>query len=292
MANGVKGTIGGVVGKIKTDINTYKGTETKTAIVKVDNYKKEISVEVKESAKGKNFQAGHGIDITYNEPEDNYLISTNEEVQDKLIAGTNIKIEGNVISAQGGGQDYQAGEGIEINGDTISIDKDIVATKTDLEDKQDVLIAGQNIKTINHTSILGSGDFTVGGAGGQPLNYIKIDSSEPQEISLSNATVFVCTNLELKSLTLNFPEDYKDTLGWVSEVIFRTFDGSLPVSGLTVNNQEIKYIEYGVRQSGPEWSANSTVDLIFFYDGINTNCYVSEVVMEIGDQITNEPTGV
>ena len=291
MANGIKGTIGGVVGKIKTDINTYKGTETKTAIVKVDNYKKEISVEVKESAKGKNFQAGHGIDITYNEPEDNYLISTNEEVQDKLIAGTNIKIEGNVISAVGEGQGYQGGTGITIEDNIVSVD-DTIATKQEVELKQDVLISGENIKTINNTSILGDGNLNVGGAGGQPLNYIEIDSSEPQEISLSNATVFVCTNLELKSLTLNFPEDYKDTLGWVSEVIFRTFDGSLPVSGLTVNNQEIKYIEYGVRQSGPEWSANSTVDLIFFYDGINTNCYVSEVVMEIGDQITNEPTGV
>lgn len=291
MANGVKGNIGGVVGKIKTDINTYKGTETKTAIVKVDNYKKEISVEVKESAKGKNFQAGHGIDITYNESEDDYLISTNEEVQDKLIAGTNIKIEGNVISAVGEGQGYQAGTGITIEDNIVSVD-DTIATKHEVELKQDVLISGENIKTINNTSILGEGNLNVGGAGGQPLNYIEIDSSEPQEISLSNATVFVCTNPELESLTLNFPEDYKDTLGWVSEVIFRTFDGSLPVSGLTVNNQEIKYIEYGVRQSGPEWSANSTVDLIFFYDGINTNCYVSEVVMEIGDQITNESTGV
>lgn len=47
------------------------------------------------------------------------------------------------------------------------------ATKTELEDKQDRLIGGYNIKTINGTSVLGNGD-------------IQIDIPEVPEVDLSN----------------------------------------------------------------------------------------------------------
>ena len=40
--------------------------------------------------------------------------------QDTLVAGDNITISGNVISAEGGGASYQAGRGIDITNDTIS----------------------------------------------------------------------------------------------------------------------------------------------------------------------------
>ena len=116
--------------------------------------------------------------------------------QDKLTAGTNITIDANnVISATD--TTYSAGAGIDIvNNDTITIDTDVVATQSDLEDKQDKLIAGNfieiddneisavglvdmqefdeqmqtkqdvlvssvNIKTINNESILGAGNVTI-----------------------------------------------------------------------------------------------------------------------------------
>ena len=37
---------------------------------------------------------------------------------------------------------------------------------TDLADKQDTLVSGTNIKTINNQSLLGEGNITIGGGGG------------------------------------------------------------------------------------------------------------------------------
>ena len=51
-------------------------------------------------------------------------------------------------------------------------DKANFATKTELNDKQNVLISGTNIKTINGNSLLGSGDITITGGGDIDLsNY-------------------------------------------------------------------------------------------------------------------------
>jgi hypothetical protein len=40
-----------------------------------------------------------------------------------------------------------------------------------VEGKQDTLVSGTNIKTINGNSLLGSGDLTIGGGGGTPTGY-------------------------------------------------------------------------------------------------------------------------
>ena len=55
---------------------------------------------------------------------------------------------------------------------TYTTDKANFATKTELNDKQNVLISGTNIKTINGNSLLGSGDITITGSGDVDLsNY-------------------------------------------------------------------------------------------------------------------------
>lgn len=67
--------------------------------------------------------------------------------QDTLVAGDNITIEGNVISATGGGgATYTAGEGINIQNDEISVDTSVI---------QEKLTAGSNI-TISGTTISAS----------------------------------------------------------------------------------------------------------------------------------------
>jgi hypothetical protein len=48
------------------------------------------------------------------------------------------------------GTEYTAGNGIDITGDVISVDTTVVATQTDLADKQDVLTAGDNITITNN----------------------------------------------------------------------------------------------------------------------------------------------
>lgn len=95
--------------------------------------------------------------------------------QTTLTAGTNITIVDNVISATGGGgSSYTAGDGIDITNDVISVTGKVdtttyntytAATDTALASKQDTLVSGTNIKTINNESILGSGNITIEGGG-------------------------------------------------------------------------------------------------------------------------------
>ena len=64
--------------------------------------------------------------------------------------------------------------------ETYNSDKANFATKTELNEKQNVLISGQNIKTINGNSLLGSGDVTITGGGDIDLsnyyNKVEVDT--------------------------------------------------------------------------------------------------------------------
>lgn len=56
---------------------------------------------------------------------------------------------------------------VSINPTTASVRSNFSIAKTEIEalqtDKQDILVSGTNIKTINGTSIVGSGDISVSG---------------------------------------------------------------------------------------------------------------------------------
>lgn len=59
------------------------------------------------------------------------------------------------------GKEYVQGNWINISNDTVSVDTTVVATQTDLGSKQDTLVSGTNIKTINWEAVLGSWDITI-----------------------------------------------------------------------------------------------------------------------------------
>lgn len=92
--------------------------------------------------------------------------------QDTLIAGSNITISGNVISATGGGggSSYTAGDGIDITNDVISVTGKVdtstyetytAATATALASKQTTLTAGTGISIVDNVI-----SATGGGGGG------------------------------------------------------------------------------------------------------------------------------
>lgn len=124
---------------------------------------------------GTSYVAGNGINISGNTiSADTSTMATKTDLtgkQDKLTAGSNITIVGNVISATGGGggTSYTAGNGINISGTTISADTSVVATKTDLSGKQDTLTAGTGINI--------SGNVISATGGGASYNYISEDTS-------------------------------------------------------------------------------------------------------------------
>ena len=59
----------------------------------------------------------------------------------------------------------------------MALDDNISALATaigaEVKSKQDVLVSGTNIKTINGTSILGSGNISIAGGGGAQMVYIQ-----------------------------------------------------------------------------------------------------------------------
>ena len=278
----VKGNISnspnGVIGHIKADINVYHGVETDSAKVTIDNKTKKIKVDVKEE----------------------FL----DNKQDKLIAGENITIdENNVISATGGGSevipnpevvgDEPLLNSIEIDGDKFKINNEDSVyhegegilideqnnISVDKEEIQEKLISGTNIKTINDQTLLGHGNIDIQGS--EPFIYNEVNEGGDQEISLPKNTITIYKNINLTSLTINFTETYLQKAGWISEVTFRNnYQPTLTINPL--EGQTIKYIQFGGNTNldsvKEHLSVNAAIDMIFYYDGINTICYVSEVL--------------
>lgn len=91
------------------------------------------------SATDTTYSAGSGLDLTGT----TFSVDTTT-IQPKLTAGTNVSISAqNEISATD--TMYSAGTGLDLNGTTFSADTTVLATKTDLDGKQDELTAGDNI---------------------------------------------------------------------------------------------------------------------------------------------------
>lgn len=90
--------------------------------------------------------------------------------QDTLVSGTNIKtINGESVLGEGNieiSDYYTKTEADEIFATTTQVNHqaaDISALQTDMRGKQATLVSGENIKTINSESILGSGDIQING---------------------------------------------------------------------------------------------------------------------------------
>lgn len=108
----------------------------------------------------------------------------------KTINNESIVGSGN-IEIQGGGF-YSAGTNIDITNNVISVtgitvpDVSNFVTSGQVEDqitavtstKQDTLVSGTNIKTINNESILGSGNITIQGGSGGTSNIIELTKAE------------------------------------------------------------------------------------------------------------------
>ena len=82
--------------------------------------------------------------------------------QNLLVSGTNIKtLEGQSLLGSGNIDLTKSDVGLSNVDNTSDINKPIsTATQTALNAKQDTLVSGTNIKTINGTSVLGSGNIT------------------------------------------------------------------------------------------------------------------------------------
>lgn len=134
---------------------------------------------------------------------------------------------------------------VKINGTTKSPTSGVVDLGTvitshqDISGKQDKLVSGTNIKTINGTSILGSGDITISGGSGSSSSgsgaYPEVDGSIYKDDSFIG-NYYVVDQL-LPNTFYVFPECGElflnlgtETTGIANEYLFQFTSGSNPTS--------------------------------------------------------------
>lgn len=239
---------------------------------------------------GTSYEAGNNIQIS----EENVISATDtiyddtelrEAIagkQEELISGTNIKtINGNSILGEGnlvieGGEgglssiahdDMLTGAGT--NASPLGINTTKIAQKSDIPDvsnKQDTLVSGTNIKTINNTSLLGSGNIDIQGGGGtsyNPFNGKKVSilgdsiSTYRGYIPEGYATYFpyLEVNSVDKTWWYKLIQDLNMVLG-----VNNSYSGST-VSGSSNQMASVARIQ--------DLGRNGTPDVILFYGGTN-----------------------
>ena len=180
---------------------------------------------------GEQITGDGNIEISTNVDLSNYATKSELATkQDKLVSGTNIKSINGTTLLSSGNMELATKEELNTKQDVIS-DLDSIrsgaalgatalqsvpseyateqwvngqgflkehqdisnlATKSELATKQDVLVSGTNIKTINGTSLLGSGDITIeGGSGNVDLTdyYTKSETNALVSPKLSQVTL-------------------------------------------------------------------------------------------------------
>ena len=166
-----------------------------------------------------------------------------ENKQDKLVSGTNIKtINGTSILGSGN---------IAITGEGGSIDTSSFATKTEvntnLSKKQDKLVSGTNIKTINGQSLLGNGNIEItGGSTEGPgtetietdmlslMTYGKgVDQNSGQGNIVDNAACWATVN----SVSVTEGQEYTLTMDGTWMWVFTYDDSDNFVSSLTTGSE-------------------------------------------------------
>ena len=96
--------------------------------------------------------------------------------------------------------------------DMTSEEKNDLASHVDISGKQDTLVSGTNIKTINNQSLLGSGDITISGGGVTSYNDLTDKPTIPANTSqLTNDSGFITSTtsgLKIEVVTeLPTPQD-------------------------------------------------------------------------------------
>lgn len=107
-----------------------------------------------------------------------------------------------------------------------------LATKTELSTKQDTLVSGTNIKTVNNLSLLGEGNISIGGSGGTS-DYNQLDNRPSIEgVTLTGNKTGA--ELNLRTLTGPVVTEYYEDHGTLNG--YRTIcpGGQPPAEGSTV----------------------------------------------------------
>lgn len=135
-------------------------------------------------------QAGSGISIDENNVISVTVDSELDETSNNPVANsavTNVIIDDEEVISRAINELNDRLVAVESGGSSVTVDTSLDSGSTNpvansaitnaIDAKQDTLVSGTNIKTINNESILGSGNITISGGGGQSLVYYTEDTS-------------------------------------------------------------------------------------------------------------------
>lgn len=191
----------------------------------------------------------------------NTAIQDVSDKQDTLVSGTNIKtINGNsvlgsgnlVIEGGGGGLSSVAHDetltGAGTNNNPLGVDTTEIATKDDLDDKQDKLVSGTNIKTINNQSILGSGNIIIEGGGSEAnkssINFIHVSFDDVTN-SISNLASGSLNSIYDNQFIAALKQAH-DNYGMTFSLYLQSIPGSITTKHQAELTQASKWLKFGL----------------------------------------------
>ena len=179
---------------------------------------------------------------------DIYIADTNDTSTTNYYEKPMIRLQDHL---GGGGSSYTAGDGIDITNDVISVTGKVdtsaftahtadtvihvtSAEKAAWNNKQDVLVSGTNIKTINGETLLGEGNIEIQG-GGSSINVVQTTGTSTADVMSQDAitNAFRKTNLVSASYSSGHLDlECKDPFN----TSYRTMLKFGTINGMTVAN--------------------------------------------------------
>lgn len=180
---------------------------------------------------------------------------------------------------------------------TYTTDKTNFATKTELNEKQNALISGENIKTINGNSILGSGDITITGGGDIDLsNYYnkgevdtKLDAKLDVETYNSDKSTFALkTELADYLTTTNAAETYQPIGDYLTSIPSEYVTDTELNAGLNNKVDVTAYTQdkstFALKSEIPDTSNFATTSTV---NGIETRLQTVETELSGATELSN-----
>ena len=156
-----------------------------------------------------------------------------------------------------------------IGGSGGTIDTSNFATKDELTQKQDTLVSGTNIKTINGTTILGSGDITISGSSSTtPMRY----STPAANIQIPMNTAKVITSVRTTNQTfmlatgtlVSNPANITQEQKW--EIVFAIDNSLTTTPTITFNTGSVGTI-YWINGEAPTFEVGKFYEVSFLNAG-------------------------
>lgn len=150
----------------------------------------------------------------------------------------------------------------ELSGKTEALIAQYTDVKIDVDQKQDKLLDGENIKTINGQSILGSGDLPIAGGGSivEPENYLKTASVNGNTLNITAKTGTTTQEITFQPAGGSIPEGYEQLQSDVEKL-----NSDVPVissavveHGNKLAQMPIFIIQYGTINSSVTIQSEST----------------------------------